>query len=292
MRMRSARVLGAVLFLLSGIAVAWHGEGHHLCVLAAVKALPADLPAFFRNGAGTIAHCALDPDLFTGYATPELAAIEAPDHYIDLERLEGRPIPATRYELVKEIDVRNLAPREVGFLPYAVMEWTERLTVAFAEQRKWPENPQIKSKCLVYAGILGHYSTDLCQPLHTTIHHDGRVQPDGKVLFKGIHTKMDGLLEFLPLNPDKAIEGLKPEAFANLRPGVLVEIDRSHALVDKVYQLEPKLPTRKGESNVAPEVVEFAYQRLRASARFTAALYLTAWRNSEKYRLPSWHTRE
>jgi len=281
-----------VLMSLAVAAVAWHGGGHHMAVLAAVNALPPDVPAFFRAGADTVAHCSLDPDLMNGRATPELAATEAPDHYFHLEVLKGQPPPPTRYDLVAEMDGRGVKPRDMGLLPYAVMEWTERLTVAFAEHRKWPENRHIQTKCLVYAGVLGHYTTDLCQPLHTTIHHDGRVQPDGTVLFKGIHARVDGLLEAAVRDPAKATVGLEPEAFENLREGVLQEIDQSHSLVDKVYKFEAVLPNGTGANNVPRDVVDFGVERLRESARFTASIYLTAWRNSAKVQMPSWDERE
>ena len=286
------RIRILALVSLAAAAFAWHGGGHHMAVLAAVRALPADVPAFFRAGGDTIAHCSLDPDLLNGRATPELAATEAPDHYFHLEVLKGQPPPPMRYDLVAEMERRGVQPRDMGFLPYAVMEWTERLTVAFAEHRKWPENRHIQTKCLVYAGVLGHYTTDLCQPLHTTIHYNGRVQADGTVLFAGIHTKVDGLLEAVVTDPAEATAGLQPEAFENLRAGVIREIDQSHSLVDKVYRLEAVLPNGKGSKNVPREVVDFGVERLRESARFTASIYLTAWTDSAKIHMPSWDERE
>jgi hypothetical protein len=100
-------------------------------------------------------------------------------------------------------------------LPYAIAEWTERLSIAFAEHRKYPANPYIQNKCLVYAGFLAHYAQDLCMPLHTTIHHDGRANPDGSTPKTGIHPRVDSLVEKLDMQPAQlaANQRVWPPAF-------------------------------------------------------------------------------
>ena len=64
----------------------------------------------------------------------------------------------------------------------------------FLAHRKWPYEPHIRDKCLVYAVNPAHYATDLCQPPHTTIHYDGRAQEDGSSPHTGIRQRVDGLL--------------------------------------------------------------------------------------------------
>ena len=58
------------------------------------------------------------------------------------------------------------------------------LAVAFAEYRKWPDNPMIQHKCFLYAGFLAHYAQDMCQPLHLTINFDGLGNPTGHVYIR------------------------------------------------------------------------------------------------------------
>ncbi len=58
-------------------------------------------------------------------------------------------------------------------------EWTFRLTITLAEYRRWPDNPAIRAKCLVYAGILAHCAEDVRTPLHATIHRDGTANENG-----------------------------------------------------------------------------------------------------------------
>ena len=189
-------------------------------------------------------------------------------------------------------DKLDIKPEDVGLVPYAVAEWTERLAVAFAEYRKWPDNPFIQSKCLVYAGFIAHYAQDLCQPLHVTIHFDGRVSPDGTSPRTGIHSQVDGLIQRLDLDPDVLAEGQKVSPLAELMPGILEELGRSRSLIDRVYELEEALPPAAGPWTPVSEVVDFAAERARKAVRFTAALYLTAWERSARIELPAWLERE
>ena len=77
---------------------AWHDEGHYYSAMAAVEALPDDVPAFFRDGAAVVAHGSIDPDVAKHRAAPQLRETEEPEHYLDLELLQGRPLPQTRNE--------------------------------------------------------------------------------------------------------------------------------------------------------------------------------------------------
>ena len=153
---------------LCGTAHAWWGGGHEILTRASVRALPGAMPAFLRRGEDLTAHVANDADLFKNRAVPQLADAEAPEHFFDIERLSRRSVPDTRYAFIRACAERGLDPSKVGLLPYAVAEWTERLTIAFAEHRRWPDDPRVEQKCLVYAGMLAHYAEDLCQPLHVT----------------------------------------------------------------------------------------------------------------------------
>jgi hypothetical protein len=163
--------------------------------------------------------------------------------------------------------------------------------VAFAEHRAWPENEQIKTKSCVYAGILSHYAADLCQPLHVTVHYDGRARPDGSSHRTGIHQKVDALIGKLAVHPPELSAETKAHPFPVLIDSVMAELGRSHALVDRVYELEKRLP---GVDEALPDDVElraFVLDRLEASALFIANLCLTAWELSATIELPQEHTR-
>ena len=301
--MKKSRIVCIVLAasgLLIVPAMAWLARGHYRIGPQAVATLPDDLPAFFRSGAPAIAHYSLDPDVFTRPIAPaELHDAESPEHYFDIELLAGEKPPPARYAFIELCARKGLKPQKVGLLPYAIVEWTQRLTAVFAEYRKWPDNPYIQQKALVYAGILSHYAADLCQPLHTTIHYDGRARDDGSSPRSGIHLKADALIGKLAQAPTPPAsraavpaQAAEVKAFDALLPAVLEELGRSHALVDKVYELEKDLPAENEPLKADSPSAQFARGRLEAASTFIARLYETAWKNSEKIELPSWHVRE
>jgi hypothetical protein len=281
-----------VVLLAGGVAYSYDGPGHHLATRVAVAALPEEMPAFFRAAAPAIASGSMDPDVFKLEQLPQLRNAEYPEHYFDLELLKGRTPPPLRYAFLERCAQGGLSPSKVGTLPYAVAEWTQRLTVAFAEYRRWPDNVRLRQECIVYAGILAHYAEDATQPLHVTVDYDGRVLEDGKSPRSGIHAKVDALIQKLEAEPVEVAGRVRPESFDDLWPAVLAQLSRSHALVDKTYDLESLLPGRQDPLPDNPKVVEFARDRLEAAAWFAASLYLTAWRDSEKVSLPEWHIRE
>lgn len=287
------------LLLLTGVLLgcapchAWWPVGHGILSEAAVRALPEEMPSFFRDGAEAIAHHSFDPDIAKNRAVPLATSTEAPEHFFDWELIEkplgNSPQPPTRYEYLKFCFKNGVAPQRAGLLPYAVAEWTERLTVAFAEHRRWPGNKRTQEKCLLYAGTLAHYAQDLCQPLHTTIHHDGRTQNDGSSPKTGIHAKVDALVEVLAASPEVLARGQKIEPVTRLLTDVMQEIQASHLLVDDVYALETVLPAagqKPAQADAA--VLAFTDQRAREATRFAASLFLTAWRDSAQVKLPEW----
>ena len=127
--------------------------------------------------------------------------------------------------------------------------------MVFAEHRRWPHNPDIQAKALVYAGIVAHYAGDLCQPLHTTIHHNGRANPDGSSPGTGLHHQVDVLFEREGFDRAKAIDGIELEAYEDLMAAVSRQFDDSHALVEVVYDLEPLLPERADQKSPLPPAV-------------------------------------
>ena len=271
--------------LLTTPAWGWWGGGHDILTQAAVKALPEEMPEFFRSAEKMVAHCVYDPDISKERSTPHARQSEYGEHYIDVELLKDHPIPEGREAHIKLCAELGLAPRTVGTLPYALAEWTERLALAFAEYRKWPDNPMIQSKCFLYAGFLAHYAQDMCQPLHLTIHFNGIVQEDGTRLHAGIHEKVDSAIEMLKLDPTELAKGLHIEAVGDLMPAIVKQVKAGFSLVDSVYELAEEWKDLK---NPTPALVDFTNAQAREGVRWTASLYLTAWKLSENIKLPGW----
>lgn len=271
---------------------AWVGEGHQRATRLAVKVLPAEMPVFFRQGGEMLAHYSIDPDIAKQRELKTLVDAEAPEHFFDIEFLDGKKLPETRTDFIWLCIRSKVSPNKVGYLPYAVTEYTQRLTVAFAEHRKWPDNPAIRQKCLYLAGVLAHYAQDLEMPLHLTVHYDGRVQkPGDRSPRSGIHLKVDRLIGNVEVTDRAVLHGLRPVAYDKLFDSVVSRIDTNHKMVDRVYALEKDLPEDSRPIPGGTPLGRFSIERLRGCTEFTASLYLTAWRDSKKIELPEWHNR-
>jgi hypothetical protein len=269
--------------VLAGLAPGWWVKGHESITQAAAARLPDELPAFFRAGGKHLAHFAGDPDRWKNRETPVLRASEEGNHYLDLEDLEGKPLPGTsRFAGMDLMRSLKKEPNKVGLLPYAIVEGYERLACAFADHRRDPENESIRLKCLVYAGTLAHYTTDAAMPLHTTVHFDGRVQPDGSKKQKGIHAKLDAFPEKFKLTPEEICRGLEPQPVGEVWGHVTKFLAESHTHIDTCYEFDAagafETPTEASR--------KFVLERCRAGAQFTVDIWWAAWKRSETLPLP------
>jgi hypothetical protein len=264
------------LLLVPAPAFAWWVKGHEAVARAAVASLPADVPAFFRAGAAMVAHCAGDPDRWKNRAAVFLKAAEAPDHFVDLEDYEGQPFPDDRYKAIELLIRLGRRPHKTGMLPYALMEHFERLSVAFYDYRQAPVDESIRAKCLVYAGVLSHFTGDAVMPLHATRAYDGRQGPGGALVQQGIHAAIDSFPERNNLASEEMARGLAARDEPDPWKRIQGEIAASHKLVDQCYELDKAgafaHPTESSRA--------FILQRCRAGVQFTADLYYAAWKKS------------
>jgi len=299
MKRRTRRIALALLvaalaaLILVRRAPGWHEREHAtITALAAPLLAESDLPAFFLEGLpGPAGETAVDPDLFKHPALKHLRHAETPEHYLDLEYFAGRELPRLRYEYLALCGELGVDPTRAGLLPYAIAEWTQRLTQTFVEHRADPSNARIRAKCLVYAGLLAHYAGDLHQPLHTTVHFDGRVSEPGAASPRtGIHMAVDGLLRRMPPDAEAVLADRQAERFDDVWTGIMRHLRASHALVDRVYELEGRYGP-KDQPITDDAVRAFAEDRLGASAAFVASLYRTAWAASADLDLPDWFDR-
>jgi len=280
-RRTSVTCLVCILFSI-GSASAWDSYGHTRAAKEAVQALPEEVPKFFRRGAGTVGHVAIDPDVMKSRDTPQLGHQEFPEHFLDFELLEEPNLPDLRYAFVAQVTNQASKPNkpsQVGFVPYAVTEGAQRLSLAFAEHRCWPDNPHVRSKALVYAGLLAHYAEDMIQPLHTSMHYDGRANEAGESPRSGIHRQVDSLFAQPGFTPG---EVPPPEVLTDLWSEVKDEFMAGHAQVDTVYDLEPALKELYESGTWDPRLSEFAAERYARTVQFLSSLYLTAWHQSSE----------
>ena len=283
--------LVCLLMLTLRPARAWWPAGHSTIAAGAVQTLPDEVPAWFRAGAGQIAHDAQDPDVQKDRSLAIMTEREYPQHFFDWELVGMETLPPTRRAFYADCAKRGVNPFDVGELPYSIAEWTQRLTMDFAEARQYPGNAYVQNKALVTAGILSHYSGDATMPLHVTNDFDGRVNNDGTSPKTGIHARVDSLLEKLNFTPEQLAQGQTIEPIADLWPAIEAQMRDSYGHVAQTYALESQLPLATGAAAPSPAVQSFALERGRAATRFTAQLFLTAWRDSAKIKLPAWLAR-
>ncbi|MFO0877552.1 MAG: hypothetical protein U0840_09270 [Gemmataceae bacterium] len=272
MTRKVALVLILVLVLV-GLGRAWWVIGHASVAEAATKGLPDDIPVFFRAAARQLGHLAGEPDRWKNPSCKHLRAAESPDHFIDLEDYEGNPLPPDRWKAIALLQKLKRSPDRVGFLPYAILENYDRLSVAFYDYRADPKDPAVQAKAIVYAGVLAHLTGDSVMPLHTTRNYDGRRNKEGKFVQKGIHAKIDAFPEKQGLTAEEISRGLKAKKIDDVWEHVLKTIQESHEQIEKCYQLDQagafEKPTKESR--------QFILDRCRAGAQLTMDLWYTAW---------------
>jgi hypothetical protein len=289
-----AALLLLVLGSLLQPAWPWGNEGHSAINRAAAEKLPPDVPAFLRNAADQLAYLAPEPDRWRQPSELALKRSQEPDHFINLEAVQGMELPPDRYSFYRALDARrretpghpeDLLPERVGMQPYITIETYERLVVAFREYR-WAisehRNPAFaEANAIFYAGWLGHYVGDGANPLHTSLHYNGWIgsNPKGYTTSTTVHWKMEGI--FVASNP-------KVLQFAELVPAQPQQLNHpfqdylqylwdSHRYVEQAYQLE-KAGGFDGQGT--PESREFIRQRLAAGATMLRNMWYSAWLQS------------
>ena len=302
---------------------AWGHDGHSMINRLAAQNLPADVPAFLRNGNAldVLAWLAPEPDRWRDGVHGEL--VGAPEHFIDLEWAElaavpcsteagpdapvcprdGKTLPRRRYDFLRSLaDAQPrtrsipLTPEKVGLLPWQTAEIYERLKVDFRQYRQLAAANQdlapVQTAILYDAGWLGHFAGDGSQPLHTTIQYNGwtGANPNGYTTDHKIHSLFES--SFVGANITGAelaplVAAVPPQAIDDEWAQYLAFLRHSNTLVEKIYQLE-----KDGDFNGAgtPAARTFTEERLSAGAIELRDLIYSAWVHSadpvEEYRGP------
>lgn len=274
-----ATIFGISMFLLicgMSPSQAWWVKGHGTIAEAACMALPDEMPAFFRAAGKQLNHLAGEPDRFKSKGAEFLRITEAPDHYIDLEEFGGETLPKDRFKGLELARKRGVTPEKAGFLPYALMENYDKLACAFYDYRKEPDNEAVKMKCLVYAGVLSHYTGDACMPLHSTRDYDGRLGLDGHMKQKGIHAKIDGFPETHGFTPEELARGYTVKKLSDPWTHLQEVILESHHNVERCYEID----LAGGFDKPTEESRAFIVKHTRRGAQFTAEMWYSAWLKS------------
>lgn len=298
-RATSVALIGA-LWLSQLAAFGWGSTGHTEINMVAAEKIPASMPKFLRSKSAVqkIAYLGPEPDRWRDGSPSALNNAQAPDHFIDLERIEGLgPLPMGRYDFYKMLYAKRAAtpaanhpddylPERVGLQPYITVEVFDRLENAFRNYREMKAKKQktdvIEGNIIFYMGWLGHYVADGSQPLHTTVNYDGWVEanPNGYTAQHGIHFEFESAFVDRTTKPAN-FEGLvnAPQRVADPSADYLKYLQASHTLVPQLYQLEKE----KGfEGTGSSAAVQFLDQRLAAGSQMLVDLWYTAWLKSDE----------
>ena len=298
----------SVLLALSLVAVpasfAWGSKGHTIINHLAAQSLPESVPAFLRTPAAIdeITYLGPEPDRWRSRAEPELAAEQAPDHFIDLELADKlAPLPRGRYQFIAAAyayiaahpsEADQMRPERIGFQPWITEEVWQRLKSAMRDYRDLSAQHQdtkpVEAAIVFYAGWLGHYVGDGSQPLHTTIEYNGWVgpNPNGYTTDHQIHWQFE--TQFV--NDNINISDVQP-LMTPLKPigdewtDYLAYLHHTNSLVEKVYQLDKD---HGFDGAGTPESRQFTAERIAAGASMLRDLIVAAWVKSADP-VPEWH---
>jgi methylenetetrahydrofolate--tRNA-(uracil-5-)-methyltransferase len=294
-------ILAVFLSLAAPNSFGWGKDGHKIINQAAMDALPASLPAFLHTpkALDEVEYLGPEPDRWRSSAEPELNAVAAPEHFIDLELanpIAPEGLPAERYDFLDDLSAANrlhpdladrLTPQKVGLLPWQVEEDLERLTVdmgAFRRLQQTRADTYGAEQSILYdIGCLGHYVGDGSQPLHTTINFNGWVElanPEGFTRSRGIHSQFETAFVQENLRVRDVAPLIPPPRTLNAPfRNFLLYLANSHAQVAQVYRFE-KRGEFDGHGSAASR--SFTAERLAAGATMLRDMIYTAWLDSER----------
>jgi hypothetical protein len=271
-------------------ANAWGNEGHRMINREAASHLPADVPAFLRSEAALneIEYLGPEPDRWRSPAEPELAAAQAPEHFIDLEPADALgALPRRRLDFEAKVFAAGERPEKIGLQPWEATEVWERLKAALREYRALSAAHQdtrgVEAAAIFYAGWLGHYVGDASQPLHTTDKYNGWVgpNPNGYTTEHKIHWQFEGPFVGANINSHEVAEKMSSTKAidGDMFDAYVAYLRHTATYVEKVYQLE-KAGGFVGKGS--PESREFTAERLGAGASMLRDMIYTAWLESAK----------
>jgi hypothetical protein len=260
---------------------------------AALGILPEEMPIFFREAHRQLEYLSPEPDRWRNGDLREMDEAWKYDHYIDLENVPPGALEAPdRFEFLALLFEAGIErPQQtVGFLPYRILEMYQRLQTGFAlwrltssdSTREW-----IQARILNDAGLISHYAVDAAQPHHTTIHFNGWApdvpNPRGFTTDRGFHSRLESgfVRSHVDYDDLPPLMPASPQRLRDVRRAVWEHVRESNATVERLYELE-KEHGFVVDTEPHPETVDFVVERLATGAAMLAAIWWTAWLESEE----------
>lgn len=305
----SALTLGVAVLAAPAVVSAWGNTGHRLIGIAAVRALPEEMPGFLRTpgAAAEVGELSREPDRTKGAGQPHDRERDTA-HFIDLDD-QGRvmdqrgmaidALPRLKSEYDAALTTAGLDVDDAGYLPYAIWDGYQQLVRDFATwrvlnaaearetdpgKRAWYREDRLRREALILRdmGYLGHYVGDGAQPHHTTIHYNGwsrdAPNPEGFTTSRQTHGAFEGAFTARVARLDAVEAAMAAPALEgfDLRARVPAYLKTTLAEVLPFYRLEKAGAFRDAE----PRAGQFVIDRLAAGASELRDLYILAWRDS------------
>ena len=286
-----AAVLIAAL-MLPREGFAWGRYGHQMINQLAHDALPADVPAFLRDGGARDAfgYYAPEPDRWGSPLEPELRNAQEPDHFLSMEWSDMlTTMPRDRYDYVRELAIlqakhpdMTLKAEDVGTQPYQANELWQRLRSSMREYRHLiaanQDTKPVEAEIVFLAGWLGHYVGDAAQPLHTSYRYNGWLgdNPNGYTTSRRIHGQFEGM--FVQANIKESdvapLIASKPMLVSDIFSDYMTYLRQTHSMYEQVYKFE-KAGALTGAGTA--ESRQFTAQCLARGATMLRNMIYTAW---------------
>ena len=287
---------------------AWGSTGHRLVGVAAVRALPDELPAFLRSpgAAAEVGELSREPDRWKGAGQPHDRERDTA-HFVDLtddarvlepEGMSIDALPELKSEYDAQLQTAGIKVNDAGYLPYAIMDAWQQLGRDFAywrvlnavearetdpAKRAWYREDRLRREALILRdmGVLSHYIGDGSQPHHTSVHYNGwgdYPNPEGFTNSRATHGAFEGAFIRRTTRLD-AVEAAMPAPALDgfeLKARTVAYLKTTLATVTPFYRLEKAGGFRDEDARGAA----FATERLAAGAAELRDLTVLAWRAS------------
>ena len=274
---------------------AWGEAGHRIIAQAAVVALPAEMPAFFRNASAQLAYLNPEPDRWRSRTERDrdsaLEAGSSTDHFLDTELIPAERranafAAQSRYAYADTLRSMGISALTTGFLPFRVLELSQRLRVEFGLWRSAPNTQTrewIEARIINDAGILGHYVADGSNPAHLSVQHNGWTgpNPNGYATDKRFHSRFEsGYVQAqITLTDVQPLVGAPGRTHRDLRPAIVHYLSETFAEVEPLYRLDQAV--NFGAETTSSKAKRYTAARLAAGSRMLRDLWWTAWVTSD-----------
>lgn len=303
----AAAALALLLIAAPTPVLAWGATGHRMVGVAAMKALPGEVPAFLRTtgAVADVGELSREPD--RSKASGKIHDSDRdPGHYIDLDdegKILGGPrldaMPPTRADYEKALQAAGTDSWKAGYLFYSIVDRRQQLAKDFAHwrvlvaaernrawraHRAWFKADRVRREAQILRtiGELSHFVGDGSQPLHVSVHYNGWgdfPNPEGFTTAK-VHGPFEG--EFVAGSVKMAAVQAKMAPFAACACSAEARATRylvaTGALVQPFYALEKA----GGFTAADPRGVAFVTTQLAAGASELRDVIVEAWRDSAK----------